>query len=65
MMAEETIEIRCPVCGRRQTVERLMWEFSIHTDERGNRDTHPLTCTGGGGACPADTEMVPVEEAER
>ena len=64
-MTGKTIEIMCPVCGGRQTVERWMWEFSIHTDERGNRDTHPLTCSGGGGPCPADTEMVPVEEGER
>lgn len=62
----DTIEIMCPVCGRRQTVPRWMWGFSTSGQEimpgwiqRG----HPLTCSGGGGPCPADTEMVPVGEA--
>jgi len=55
----ETVEIVCPLCGRRQTVERWFWEFSNHKDERGNRDTHPLTC--GGPDCPSHTEMVLVE----
>lgn len=64
MMTKGTIEITCPVCGRRQVVPRWMYEFSIHTDARGNRDTHPLTCSGGGGSCPADTEMVPVGEGD-
>ena len=54
-----TVEIVCPICGRRQTVERWLWEFSRHDQEikpgwiqRG----HPLTC--GSDTCPSHTEMV-------
>lgn len=57
-----TIEIKCPVCGRRQTVARWMWEFSqgIAPGQRPMERGHPYTC--GGRDCPSHTEMVPVEE---
>lgn len=47
-IAGETVEIMCPFCGRRQTVERRMWAFSVTRqqtmgfEQRG----HPYTCSG-------------------
>lgn len=45
----DTVVIECPICGRRQTVEGWLYDFST-TDEG-----HPLTC--GSESCPSHTVM--------
>lgn len=47
-LAGPTVEIACPVCGRRQTVERDMWAFSVtRQHEMGFAQRgHPYTCSG-------------------
>jgi hypothetical protein len=47
------ITIICPVCGRRQQIDRD--EYLDHISKPG----HPYTC--GNDACPSHTEMVPVD----
>lgn len=45
-----TVEIACPVCGRRQTAERDMWAFSVTRQEifagLAPQRGHPYTCSG-------------------
>lgn len=47
-IAGSTVDLVCPVCGRRQTVERDMWEFSVTRQEAMGfaQRGHPYTCSG-------------------
>ena len=49
MMTVERVNIKCPLCGRKQTVDKKMWIFQSTVG-------HGYTC--GSPICPSHTYMV-------